>query len=355
MLPDPLQRLQAQYQQLVTDVQNDNLTFEQAQQNLTHMVTVDGAGQQWSIDINGQFTMTADPARPGQPTDPSEFQAAELPARPGSEELPPWADSHLMGDPPASGGPVGGAPWPGGHGGGTLPATLPSPTGRPKHLGDNPDDSLATRVKATAGKLTGPLSAITNKVPARTLAIVGIGLVALFVLFIYGRMADDPLDDSGPFGGPVTDLSDNGEEGDGTDARDDGRDIADTDGDTDGDTGGGGSDGGDGAELPAGAVVDEVVSAVTSGDRDLAASKLANPGDEVDIALLTGTLSGLEVADLVVNTDPAGADEDGGIAQRWELADARDGTVYATATVAWVRADESDWQLTTWPNFTPDP
>ena len=366
MLPEPLQRLETQYQQLVADVQSGAITIDQAQQSLTHMVEVDGAGQSWSKNVDGQFTCAPQPGQPGQPADPSNFQPASLPARAGTEELNPWANPHLMGQgegaqpagpgqqAPGPGGAPGG--WPGDPGqqqGGVLPNQLPTPQGRPKHLGDPPDDGIVSRLKAKAGPA---LSSVTSKLPGdkRTLLVIVVAVAALLAITVYGRLTDDPLE-----GGVPTGESQPAE----TETDDDlGSDLPgqfpSDDGDTPAEPPESSDDGDDSAqeadttvsELPTDERITAVVGNVTSGDRELAAANVRDTGDTSDVALSVGAFAGLEIADLAIVTAAPVTDDDGRVLQRWEIVDALNDEVYSAATVEWVVVD-SEWSLISWPIF----
>jgi hypothetical protein len=348
MLPAPLQRLQSQYDQLVTAVESGHLTLDDALASLSNMAVVDGSGRQWSIDVEGRFTASM-PGQPGQPADPVAFAADELPARPGSGDVPPWADPHLMGGTSPAGGPVGGPPWDGSGqhpgGPGTLPAEMPTPMGRRKHLGDEPFDGVGSTVKNASRKVSGSaaFSKLVGKLPGDKRLFAVLALAGLLVAGItgYNRMTDDPLADAGIDSGvPVTDPS--GE-------------TPGLEQPTDGETGGEFPDDGSEAEpststLPAGDTVTRALASLTSGDRTIAVEQMMSPGDPTDIALMTGSLSGLPEAGLAVTAGPASADDAGRVLQRWAIVDADTGVEYAQAQVTWVPSEDG-WKVQTWPTF----
>lgn len=342
MLPDPLARLQAQYNQLVDDVERGNISFEDATASLDQMLVVDGAGQHWSIDVQGQFTVAPGPGVPQQPADPSGFAADRLPPRADAQDVPPWSDPHLMGG-PADPAPHGGPPWPGDQGGmggpGPLPAHMQPNLGRAKHLGDDPDDSAPARlkrgVKGAGQKIAS--SGLLAKLPGdkRTGMVIVAGLLLLVVVFVYTKLGTDPLDsvDSGvpveqPAGDPAPAPGGQMPDGDSEPA----------------------PEAPAAAPLPTGEDVNRVIGALTSGERDIAASVLTINGGTANTVLQTASMAGLDKADVALSSGPA-TEADGAVHARFVLSDAIDGTEYAEATVTWVQVD-GVWKLETWPVFT---
>lgn len=352
MLPDPLNHLRSQYDQIVSDYEDGSISFEQAQQALDNLVTIDGAGQHWSIDVNGDFTCAGAPGMPPERTEPNRFVHAQLPAR--GPAAPPWAQQLGPGGPGAPGG--GPAPMPGGFPGGGQPGGPTVPVGVPTGQIDpttgtyqppadpivptsrslnEPDDADSLKAKLAANPVAGKLGAVISN-NKRLLIILALVVGLLAGLTVYQRIVSDPLADTG-----------NAIPGSDQPA------APDTDGlpappPPPGEDGGDTDNGGQAAgELPSVERVQQVISAVTSGDRNLAASVIADPGSATSIALNTAIYAGWDDARVALLPE-ALVDEDGAVLQTWVLQDADSGTQYATTPVTWVRTDDG-WKLASWP------
>jgi hypothetical protein len=93
-----------------------------------------------------------------------------------------------------------------------------------------------------------------------------------------------------------------------------------------------------------------LLSAVSSNSRDVAKDAVANPGDDIRVALAVGQLYGYTKTGLQLSAGTPAADGDNAIVDV-RLVNQADQKTYATAKVTLVRKN-GQWLLTDWPNFT---
>jgi hypothetical protein len=346
MLPDPLLRLQSQYEQLIEQFQHGELSYDDALSVLANMVEIDGAGQQWSIDADGQFTV-ASPGGVPQPADPSYFAAAQLPPRSDVGDVPPWADPYVMGVAPEAAGPVGGPPWPGAEqqlapvyppGPGVQPIVEPTPLGRPKHLGEDPSDSPLARLRAGLGKFSSSpaVAGAAKRIPGdkRTLLLLVVAVLVVFGITSANRLGNDPLEDldNPAFGEPTPPSEPVTQDSPGGELPTDAGEVPAP---------------APASDLPSAQDTERVIAALVSADRAAAAAVVVSPGERSNVALATGALAGLERAGIRIVAGEA-KNDGGRVQQVWEMVDASDGEVFTSTSVSWL-FDNGEWRLVEWP------
>lgn len=310
-----LARLEAQYNGLIDQVQAQNLSYNDALVTLASLSIVDGAGAQWGINVDGDFTRMSEPGGAAKPADPAGFVPPQLPQRPGAPSAP-WNNPDLM-QPPADVAHNDNPMFP-------MPAQPTAGIPRGRALPDDTEGRSVGRLGELLAKLPGGGSLAGNK---RLIIIV---VVCVLVLgFIVTRGGDD-----GAPAGPGTTATE-------TDAPAPlPTDVPATIGTI--------------PVAPAPAPnPDEVasaLSALTSGDRNLVAGVVNGLTDEAAIAVTTASFAGIERSGLTILADAPAATATGAD-QTLNLVDTATSASYARATVSWVRVEGGGWKLTAAPSF----
>jgi hypothetical protein len=362
-LPPELAELMAAYEDIFARYEAGQMSEEQARITVENRVTVDGAGSAWRINTapDGEEFLCAPPGGGFSPRNAMYFQPLTHPAPGvqggwGPQQAAPtgvpvdgWvpSSSGFTQDQPMPGfpGSPGQAPMghgPGGHGPGGH-----GPTGQvfdpaaawSQNPALTPQGAPGPVKSSGAGKVSGRLSALAAKLLAdkRRLVVVVLLLVAaLFFLSSRGGGNDSPDTDPTvnsvpvvptPTAPPVT-LPPVSEPGDTTD-----------EGDVP-------------SALPTLEDSARALTALTSGQTELAWSVIADSGPSPARYLAAAAWSGLATIGVSVEPQPAALAEDGRVLQLWLLNDTASGQAIGVADVVWSLGADGVWLLAAWPAVT---
>lgn len=320
-----LARLEEQYNQLLDQVEAHNITFDNAKDTLAQLVVVDGNGAQWGMNVDGDFVCAASPDTAPVPADPARFVPPQLPQRAGPAQ-PPWASSGDLMAPPVG---VGGQAAP------VMPVTPVSYEPAIPQASHLPDDEPGRKPKR--GLPSVPAGGIGDVI-SRNKRMIIIGVICVAVLGFIAMRGGEEAPDAVPGttvpgettlpGEPSTPLP--------TDAPGTETTTAPP------------------AEPAAVPNADEVAAGLAnliSGDRGLVSRTVSGLSTDSAIAVTTASFAGIERAGLSIRPNPP-AQSDQGADQTLDLVDNATGTVYATATITWVRGPDNAWVMATAPAFT---
>lgn len=347
-----LVKLETQYNDLIDAVQSGSLQVDDALRTLNTIRIIDSAGMAWGMNPDGDFIMGVPGDQPVV-TEPERFQGQVLPTQ---QSRAPWEGADLF--TPPSGAHL--------HRDGLVQApgqaVTTSPAGRtwsegPPMLttstagasGDSGDEPKAPRLsksgvskavkapKAPKAPRNRPLEARTGGASPmtwvaknkRNVAVGAAALAAVGVLFFtHDADSSAPGSTLPSSGGTASTSLETMPVDPGTAAA---PEVAES-------------------ALPDGDRVNALVSALTSGDRSLAAGALAQPGEAREVALRTAEFGAYtEDNALTLSTGPVAADGDGAVAAL-NLVDNTSQEQLATATVKFVR-DGDAWKIASWPEL----
>lgn len=327
-LPPELGELEERYNQLIDAVESKAMSVDQAMRTLVDLKVIDGAGILWGMNPEGDF-IAGEPGGEQAVTSPTRFKPAQLPMRPEDSARAPWDSQGLMnppsGDnlhrdglmnPPGFGGPelTGGGEFVD-YGNDTEVPRAPK-LKKPKSL-KTPKLSVSKPKLGGGGRANSIIEKLKSN--QRTLIIILIAIIAVSAIVLTQGKGDEETPSSIP-SATLEDMP---------------------------------SDGGaapvEGAPIPGQDRVNALVSALTSGKRDLAAAAVNNPGDATAIAFNTAKYVGYtEAYGFVLSVGPVAASETGAVADI-SVTDTATSSVVLTGKANMVPGEAGTWLLSEWP------
>lgn len=308
MHPD-LAELLANYNRVVDDYEAGNLTEEAAFSALSALQVVDGDGYEWSIDATtGQLTR-ARPGEPPTPADPAEFAPPRIYT---SDD--PWTSPPAFTRPP-------------------LPDDAPPPPpGAPTYP---PSGRTLPETGVPPARTFGFLSDLWNT-RRRLVLLVAAGIVVVAGFLFAGKPS--PSDDIAPTTIPGVTVPIGTDITTATTVRTTVTTSATTSTSTTA-----------AAVVPTSEEMAEVLTALSSGDRQTVASVVAVDPDPTTLALRTAQYAGYAATGLLLQPRAAVA-ADGKILAAVDLIDVESGETLRQATAAWVPSD-TGWLLSAFLDF----
>lgn len=323
-LQPELIELETRYNELVDAVQSQAMDIKDAMRTLENLRVIDGDGTLWGMDADGNF-VSGMPGEPLQITDPIRFRQQQLPMRP--ETTSGWGTPDFQTPPQIKAAPAAEEEstqifkfdnY-------TKPAAVAK--AKPKKI----------KTQKTQGSLLAkiPTGAITSWISSnkRTLLVVLIAIVAIVAIVLtQGGKGEDK-----PSGVPTSALSNmpvdpNGTAKPATSNPSNAAPAVNT-------------------TLPTGDQVTTLVSALTSGKRDLTKAALQDPGDDKTVAVNTARYASYsETYQLAFNIGPV-AGESGGAIADVTVTDKVSKTVVLTGKIEFIEQD-GHWYIKAWPALT---